>query len=205
MGRTTARDRLRVVTANDGRLGNDERSALIRAVALGDESSFARLYDELAPIVYGVVRRVVRDSAQSEEVLQEVMVEVWRTAPRFDASRGSVGSWVTTIAHRRAVDRVRSEQSARDRLERHAAAEPTTTPGVAEQVVDTIADKDHRERVEAALTELTPIQRQSVELAFWGGHTHAEVATLLDIPLGTVKTRIRDGLIRLRDSLGVTP
>jgi RNA polymerase sigma-70 factor (ECF subfamily) len=205
MGRATARDRLRLVTATGGKIDNDERTALIRAVALGDEASFVRLYDELAPIVFGVVRKVVRDAAQSEEVFQEVMVEVWRTAPRFDATRGSVGSWVTTIAHRRAVDRVRSEQSSRDRLERHAAAEPSGTPGVAEQVVDAIDDQHHRQQVDAALRALTPVQRQSVELAFWGGHTHAEVATLLNIPLGTVKTRIRDGLIRLRDGLGVTP
>ncbi len=193
------------MTPTDGRLDDDGRSALMRAVALGDEASFARLYDDLAPIVYGVARKVVRDPSQSEEVLQEVMVEVWRTAPRFDETRGSVGSWVTTIAHRRAVDRVRSEQSSRDRLERHTAAEPTMTAGVDDEVVDAIDDRDHRREVDAALTALTPLQRQSVELAFWGGHTHAEVATLLDIPLGTVKTRIRDGLIRLRDSLGVTP
>jgi RNA polymerase sigma-70 factor, ECF subfamily len=205
MGRTTGRDRLRLVSATDGRLDNVDRVALIRAVALGDETSFARLYDDLAPIVYGVARKVVRDPSQSEEVLQEVMVEIWRTAPRFDATRGSVGSWVTTIAHRRAVDRVRSEQASRDRLERHTAAEPTSTAGVDDQVVDAIEDREHRQEVDAALTALTPLQRQSVELAFWGGHTHAEVATLLDIPLGTVKTRIRDGLIRLRDSLGVTP
>lgn len=180
------------------------RADLMLRVAGGDQDAFAALYDEMSPQVFGVVRRVLRDPAQSEEVLQEVMLEVWRTAPRFDPGKGSVSAWIITMAHRRAVDRVRSEQSARDRLEADVREQPISTPDVAVVVVDEIDTNLDRERVRKAIGTLTSLQRESVELAFYGGHTHAEVATMLDIPLGTVKTRIRDGLIRLRDSLGVT-
>ena len=186
-----------------GRLSADERLQLLALVAQGDEASFAQLYDDLAPAVYGTIKRVLRDPSQSEEVLQEVMVEVWRTATRFDSDKGSVAAWVSTMAHRRAVDRVRSEQSARDRTERESNKDVMVSVDPADEVVDDMNRQFERERVNSALASLTPLQRQSVELAFWGGHTHAEVSSLLDVPLGTVKTRIRDGLIRLRDSLGV--
>lgn len=181
------------------------RADLMIRVARGDQDAFAALYDELSPQAFGVIRRVLRDPAQSEEVLQEVMLEVWRTAPRFDPTKGSVSAWIITMAHRRAVDRVRSEQSARDRLEADVRDRPVATADVAVVVVDEIETNLDRERVRRAIGTLTSLQRESVELAFYGGHTHAEVATLLNIPLGTVKTRIRDGLIRLRDSLGVAP
>ena len=169
-------------------------------VARGDEAAFARLYDMLMPTVYGIVLRVLRDPAQSEEVAQEVMVELWKQATRYDAQRGSVRSWVATLAHRRAVDRVRSQQSSRDRDDRAARLEPT----VPDPVADDVADRLDAERVGRALAELTPLQRETVTLAYYGGHTYREVAVLLDVPEGTVKTRIRDGLIRLRDTLGVT-
>ena len=113
--------------------------------------------------------------------------------------RASARAWVAMIAHRRAVDRVRSEQAERNRRERDAHVTP---PTATDPVGEAVADDADRDRVKVALAELTPIQRQSVELAYYGGHTHTEVAALLDLPLGTVKTRIRDGLIRLRDTLG---
>jgi RNA polymerase sigma-70 factor (ECF subfamily) len=174
---------------------------LLVEIGRGNRQAFAAFYDLTAPRVYGVVRSVLRDPARSEEVTQEVMVELWRTAPRYDASMGSALTWATTIAHRRAVDRVRSEQSsrereARDQRERSATAPVPDVATVAERRLD-IA------RVQAALEQLSPTQRESIELAFFGGHTHREVAALLDLPLGTVKTRIRDGLIRLRDHLEV--
>lgn len=174
---------------------------LLRRVARGDEQAFAALYDELARLVHGIVLRVLRDPSQSEEVTQEVLVELWRLAPRYDRSKGSVRSWAATVAHRRAVDRVRSEQASRARDDRSGRLEITETDTVASDVEDRL----DRERVVKALEELTPLQRQSVELAYYGGHTYREVAVLLDIPEGTVKTRIRDGLTRLRDQLGATP
>lgn len=173
---------------------------LMRAVARGDEPAFGVLYDRLARMVYGVVRRVVRDPSQSDEVTQEVFVEVWRTATRFSPERGSVRTWVLTMAHRRAIDRVRSEQATRDRTERVGHRDRVRPfDDVAEQV----ETRFEHQQVRAALDDLTDLQRQAVELAFYGGYTYREVAELLDAPLGTVKTRMRDGLIRLRDSMGV--
>jgi RNA polymerase sigma-70 factor (ECF subfamily) len=197
MDRVTSRWRLRAPDPEPDP-PTDRATALLRRVAAGDEAAFADLYDALAPAVYGTVKRVVRNPAQADEVAQEVFVDVWRSAPRFDPALGSASTWVLTLAHRRAVDRVRSEASQQRRVERLQQVAPPSGASVADDVLD---DLD-RARVGRALSDLTSLQRESVELAFYGGHTHAEISTLLDLPLGTVKTRIRDGLIRLRDALG---
>lgn len=174
--------------------------ALLVTAARGDQAAFASLYDRIAPVVHGVVRRVVRDPAQSEEVTQEVMVEVWRTAVRFDPDRGAARTWILTMAHRRAIDRVRAEQASRNRTQRVASRQHARDfDDVSERVE---VDLEH-EQVRGALGALTDLQRQAVELAYYQGYTYREVAELLDTPLGTVKTRMRDGLIRLRDALGV--
>lgn len=173
---------------------------LLRAVGRGDEAAFARLYDQVAPRVHGLVRRVVRDPAQAEEVTQEVLVEVWRTATRFDAARGSAIGWMLTIAHRRAVDRVRSEQASADRMVK-VAASSVDTPY--DQVADEASRRMEQQQVRECLDDLTPLQRQAITLAYYDGRTYREVADLLSIALPTVKTRMRDGLIRLRDCLGV--
>jgi RNA polymerase sigma-70 factor (ECF subfamily) len=179
-------------------VGLDE---ILRSVALGDEDAFEQLYRRVAGQVLGVVQRVLRDPAQSEEVAQEVLVEVWRTASRFDAGRGSALTWVLTMAHRRAVDRVRSAQAASDREDRVARRDQQRPfDDVAEQVTDRL----EHEAVRRCLGGLTDLQRESVQLAYYGGNTYREVAELLGAPLGTIKTRLRDGLIRLRDCLGVT-
>jgi RNA polymerase sigma-70 factor (ECF subfamily) len=170
---------------------------LLAQVARGDEAAFAELYDLVSPAVFGLVRRVLRNAAFSEEVAQEVLVQVWRTSTRFDSSAGSAMTWILTIAHRRAVDRVRSEEASTRRTERYGEQITPAPASVPEIVLD---DLD-RVRVRRALESLTPVQRESVELAYYGGYTHVEVATLLELPLGTVKTRIRDGLIRLRGTL----
>ena len=178
-----------------------QAGSLLGRVAQGDQAAFAELYDEVAPLVHGIVLRVVRDAAQAEEVTQEVLVELWRLAPRYDAASGSVRAWAATMAHRRAVDRVRSEQSRRDRQERVGQLRTA-------EIDSTVAEVEERlehEEVRLALDALTPVQRRTVELAYFGGHTYREVAALLDLPEGTVKTRIRDGLLRLRASLGTTP
>lgn len=173
--------------------------ALIAKVALGDERAFAALYDQLAGRILGMVTRVLRSRVQAEEVTQEVLLEIWRKAAQFSAQRGTVVSWVLTIAHRRAVDRVRSEQSSSDReLRAERLDERRPFDEVAESTMATV----DRELVRAAMAGLTGLQRECVVLAYYEGLTYREVAEALDTPLGTIKTRIRDGLIRLRDCLG---
>ena len=183
-----------------GRPAGDALDQLMTQVAGGDERAFAELYRRVAPAVFGLVGKVVRNPALSEEVTQEVFVELWRGASRFDPSRGTARSWIMTCAHRRAVDRVRSaERAARrdDLAGRRDQGRPYDE--VAEQV-ETGLEHEHVRRSLDALTEL---QREAVVLAYYGGHTHREIAELLEVPVGTVKTRLRDGLIRLRDHLGV--
>ena len=179
----------------------DPLGDLLRRAGRGDEPAFAELYDALSALLHGIVLKVVRDPAQSEEVTQEAFVELWRLAPRYDASRGTVRAWATTVAHRRAVDRVRSEQASRRRSYREAEQRGVdhSSTDVADHVV---ADLDAT-RVRKALARLTAIQRQAIELAYFGGHSYREVAALMAVPEGTIKTRIRDGMIRLRDELGV--
>jgi RNA polymerase sigma-70 factor (ECF subfamily) len=184
--------------------GGDDRDSdldwLLHRVARGDMTAFEAVYAALAGPVYGLICRVVRDPAQSEEVAQEVLLEVWRTASRFDRSRGSAQTWVMTIAHRRAVDRVRSASAQAQREQKSAAA----AAGPADEVADEVEASLDRERVRRCLESLTELQRESVTLAYYGGYSYKEVAGLLSVALGTIKTRIRDGLIRMRDCLGVS-
>lgn len=172
---------------------------MLRA-ARGDQEAFGSFYDMVSAQVYGLARRVVRDPAQAEEVTQEVFVEAWRRAPEFDASLGSPTTWILTIAHRRSVDRVRSEEASRRREER-LAQDPTSIDY--DPVQETVELRLESQMVRRALAQLTEVQREAIELAYYRGFTYREVATLLDTPEGTIKTRIRDGLVRLRDTLGV--
>ncbi|MFF3792383.1 sigma-70 family RNA polymerase sigma factor [Streptomyces sp. NPDC001981] len=174
---------------------------LLELVARGDQDAFARVYDVVCGPVLGLVRSVLRDPAQSEEVAQEVLVEVWRTAPRFQASRGTAMNWVLTLAHHRAVDRVRSVEATTAR--EHRAALLDRTPEF-DEVTEQVESRLEREQVRRCLRTLTELQRDSVTLAYYRGLTYREVAELLSVPLGTIKTRLRDGLIRLRDCLGVS-
>ena len=173
---------------------------LLACVAQGDQAAFAALYDQIAPRVLGLVRRLLRDHAQSEEVTQEIFLEIWQTATRYDSNKGGASTWIMTMAHRRAVDRVRASQASRDR---------DTKIGIRDydaqydNVSETVQTRVEHERVEKAMLRLTELQRQAVSLAYYGGYSHSEVATLLSVPIGTVKTRLRDGMIRLRDELGV--
>jgi RNA polymerase sigma-70 factor (ECF subfamily) len=174
---------------------------LLRRSATGDEAAFGELYDLAAPRIYGLVRRVVRDPSQSEEVAQDVFLEIWRHCTRFDPSRGSALSWMLTIAHRKAVDRVRAAEAARGRDESYGAAHQEVSH---DSTAETVVERLDAERVHRALETLTDAQRGALELAYLSGYTHSEVATVLGLPLGTAKTRIRDALIRLRDTLGVS-
>ncbi|WP_377267093.1 ECF RNA polymerase sigma factor SigK [Peterkaempfera sp. SMS 1(5)a] len=174
---------------------------LLERVARGDERAFDSLYTAVAGAVLGLVRRVVRDPSQSEEVAQEVLVEVWRCASRFDARQGSAIAWIMTLAHRRAVDRVRSAQATSDR--ENLAAARAHSPAF-DEVSEQVERRLEREQVRRCLEQLTPLQRESVTLAYYRGYTYRETADVLGAAVGTVKTRLRDGLIRLRDCLGVS-
>ena len=173
---------------------------LLLAVSRGDHDAFTQLFDRVSSQVLGVVLRVVRDPAQSEEVGQEVLMEVWRTAARFEPDRGSAATWILTMAHRRAIDRVRTAQSASDREVKVAYRDHTPDYDV---VFEQVENRLEREQLRRCLDALTELQRESLTLAYYQGNTYREVAEVLEVPLGTVKTRLRDGLIRLRDCLGV--
>ena len=172
---------------------------LVRSAA-GDQAAFAGLYDMLSPRVFGLILRVLVDRHQSEEVLQEVFLEVWQTAERFAPNKGQGRSWVLTIAHRRAVDRVRSAQASTQRDVKAGFKDlDVAHDGVAEQVELKIEGR----RVVAALTTLPDLQREALVLAHYGGYSQSEIAVLVGSPLGTVKTRMGDGLSRLRAEMGV--
>ncbi|EPH40000.1 putative RNA polymerase sigma factor SigK [Streptomyces aurantiacus JA 4570] len=193
-----------------------EADELLPLVARGDQKAFEDLYGLVSGPVYGLVRRVLRDRAQSEEVAQEVLLELWRTAARFDPARGTALAWILTLAHRRAVDRVRGARAAGER-ERHAVGErerraaeragPPASDQAAEEPEEPEEPEEaeggpEREWVRRCLERLTDLQHQAVTLAYYDGYTYREVARRLSLPLGTVKTRMRDGLTRLRDCPG---
>jgi RNA polymerase sigma-70 factor, ECF subfamily len=175
--------------------------SLLRQVARRDAEAFAGFYDHTRARVYGLITRVLRDSGYSEETTQEVYLEVWRTADAYDPSRGSALSWLMTMAHRRAIDRVRAEQSAGQRESRYGAA-TVERPG--DLVAESAIAADERRRVTACLDSLTDVQRQCIDLAYYGGLTYTEVSQRLSANLSTIKSRMRDALRGLRNCLGVS-
>lgn len=175
-----------------------ELDGLVAAVARGDQAAYARLYRAVAAPVYGTALRTLRSPSHAEEVTQEVLLEVWRTACAYRPARGTVLAWVLTIARHRAVDRVRAAQAAADRELRAALREqPVREPG-AEPVAEQVERVLDARRVRSALARLSGVQRESLVLAYYGGYSQSEIARALGVPLGTVKTRMRDGLLRLR-------
>ena len=190
--------------ADDGDRTSASRPTIDELLALvgrGDRVAFGALYDETAPRLFGLIRRLVVDPAQAEEVTQDVYLELWQSAARFDATKGNALSWMFTLAHRRAVDRIRSAQASRDRDLRIGVRDLDVPVDTVAEAAETSVE---HERVQGALGELSDLQRECVKLAYYGGLTQSEIAERLQVPLGTVKTRLRDGMIRLRTALGVT-
>jgi len=180
---------------------DDPVDALLTRIAHRDKAAFAALYDQLSARVFGLVLRIVIDRAQSEEVLQEVFLEIWEKADRFTADRGRGRAWVFMIAHRRAVDRVKSAQASVDRDVRTGRRD-------LEVPFDAVAEdaevRVEGQRARAALDTLPAAQREVLAMAYFDGFSQSEIASTLSTPLGTVKTRMRDGIARLRKAMGVS-
>jgi RNA polymerase sigma-70 factor (ECF subfamily) len=177
---------------------------LVARAAQGDERAIGLLYDRYGSVVYAVAYRIVGQRADAEEVVLEAFAQAWREAPRFEAGRGSVAGWLTMIARSRALDLVRA-RSRRDRMTATAAADrPGASPAMGEFRQDPGSALDHDERrrqVRQALETLSPPQRQAIELAYFEGLSQSEIAERLQEPLGTVKTRVRLGMQKLRECL----
>ncbi len=183
-----------------GMVTSPDLDALLRRVAHHDSEAFAALYDATRSRVYGMVSRVLRDRGYSEETTQDVYLQVWRTAESYDPASGSALAWLLTLAHRRAVDRVRSEQAASQRDSRYGAA---TIERDTDHVIDAVLSGEERQRVTACLNGLTGVQRECIELAYYQGLTYVQVSERLSANLATVKSRMRDALRGLRNCLGV--
>jgi len=192
-------DRREVVATGDS-AGVVTPEVLLQRTALGDEQAFEAVYDQFAARVLGLARRIVRNPSQAEEVTQEIFLEIWRRASRFDPAKGSATSWIMTMTHARSVDRVRSAQASTDRELKVAYASHEVE---IDSVVEAVESAFERKAVQKCLSFLTDLQRESITLAYYSGYTYREVAELLTTPLPTIKTRLRDGMIRLRDCLGV--
>lgn len=180
-------------------IGASETDRLLVSVAAGSQEAFARLYDAVAGPIYGIAYQVLQDPARAEEVAQEVMLEVWQTAPRYRPESGHAMTWMMTIAHHRAVDSVRTAQRSAERERVVSQREPTPAFDNVAEAVEALGE---RERVRSCLKELTVELRQPVLLAYYRGLTHTEIASALSLPPGTVKSRLRRALTRLRHCLG---
>ena len=183
-----------------GREQADDADRLAR-VASGDTGCLAVLYDRHARTVYSIALRVLRDQADAEDVVQDVFAQMWRQAGRYNPRRGTVAAWLVTMARTRAIDRLRARQARPDTSAAAHDAMPIDRVAAAVDPVDALAAERDAERVRQALEQLPMLQRLAIELAYFEGLTQSEIANRLEEPLGTVKTRIRLGLLRLRDTL----
>ena len=188
---------MRIVDAVKPNRSSGDDPLLMSRIASGDHAAVAALYDRYAPLVMALARRILHDQGLVEDLLEEVFVELWQRADRFDASRGSVATYIATLTRSRAIDRLRSER--RTAGSSLADAPEPTGPLLSPEIG--LVQEDRRTQVMRALQELSADQRQAIELAYYSNLSHAEIAQRLAKPLGTVKTWIRQGLIRLRDCL----
>lgn len=186
-----------VVAIQSGSHAADRRA--LEGMARGEHGALAELYDRHGRLVYSLALRVLRDQGDAEDVVQDVFSQAWRQASRYESSRGPVVAWLMNLARSRAIDRLRSRRA---RPETGADdAEVARMPDLAPPIDDQLALSDQAERVRAAVEQLSLLQRVAIELAFYEGLTHVEIAERLELPLGTVKTRIRQGLSKLKERL----
>jgi RNA polymerase sigma-70 factor (ECF subfamily) len=179
-------------------LRNKELAELISSIANDDQSAMSTLYDTTNRLVYGLLLRILNDSATAEEVLLDVYTQVWRQASRYDGTRGGPMAWITTIARSRAIDRLRSEKQTTQREE---SIETVVQYASSEDVEGDVANTELRTIIRRAMEVLTSEQREVIELAYFNGMSQSEIALKLNQPLGTVKTRTRIGMMRLRETL----
>lgn len=178
---------------------DQELITLVQQIARNDQLALATLYDATNRLAYGLILRVLGDASLAEEVLLDVYTQIWRQAANYDTGRGSPLAWLMTIARTRAIDRLRSGWQDRQRKEPLDLLHDRET-GAASPEEMTVAS-ERQKFVRAALSELTPEQREVIELAYYGGLSHSEIALKLNQPLGTVKTRTRLGMMKLRETL----
>jgi RNA polymerase sigma factor (sigma-70 family) len=171
--------------------------ALVALVARGDEDALAELYDRVSRIAYGLALRVLRDERHAEDAVQEAFLQVWRSAASFRAERAKASTWILTLVHRRAVDLVRREE----RRQADPLTEDAASTQAPEQTEEAAWLRFERERVQVALKQLPDVQREALELAYYGGFSQSELADRLGVPLGTIKSRMFAGLARLRELL----
>ena len=177
---------------------------LVARVARGDEQAIAELYDRYGTTMYTVAYRIVGQRADAEEVVLEAFAQAWRDAPRFETARGSVAAWFTMMTRSRALDMVRSQKRRTRVTETAAQEDPATAPALGAwqgRPGDTVESDERRSQVVTALAQLSPPQREAIELAYYEGLSQSEIAERLKEPLGTVKTRMRSGMQKLRDLL----
>jgi RNA polymerase sigma-70 factor (ECF subfamily) len=189
-----------VVASHPGTTAADHTA--LERMARGDSEGLAELYDRHGRLVYSLALRILRDQGDAEDVVQEVFSQAWREASRYRASRGNVVAWLMTLARSRAIDRLRGRRSRPEPMADPAAV--VDMPDLAQPVDEQLALSGQAEQIRSALEELSLLQRVAIELAFYEGLTHAEIAERLELPLGTVKTRIRQGLLKLKDRLAGT-
>ncbi|WP_438483509.1 sigma-70 family RNA polymerase sigma factor [Oleiharenicola lentus] len=191
-------------TSRSDSTGNEqtrEQAALLAAMANGDKNALASLYDSLSRPLYSLAYRITNDSSEAQDIVQDVFLQLWRKASSYDTSRGSVFSWAATLTRNRSIDRIRMRKRHAELLAESAHDLQPASSNSGDNSAETLWVREKADAVRAALMQLAPDQKKAIELAFFNGLTQQEIAAKLDEPLGTIKARIRRGLLKLRESL----
>jgi RNA polymerase sigma-70 factor, ECF subfamily len=180
--------------------GND--AEIIRRIRAGDRAAFLEFYDRAAPLLLAVAARILNDRREAEDVLQDVFAQIWQKSHGFDAELGSLVSWAVALTRNKAIDRIRASTRRRRLIEEIAITAEAVEQAPAASASEQLHGEERAGRIRAALADLSPDQRQAIEMAFFAGLTQSEIAARLEQPIGTIKARIRRGMLRLRDGLG---